>query len=62
MKHNGGGLHTTDNGILEWLDKHGDCHPHAFSTGLNGIPGFSLHTDDAAGNELAFDLANVVPG
>lgn len=61
MKHSGGGLHTCDNGILEWLDSHGSCHPNAFSTGLNGNPGFSLHTDDAVGGELDMAKANQPP-
>ena len=61
LKHSGAGLHTCDNGILEWLDTHGDCHPLAFSVGLQGLAGFSLHTDDAVGGELQFGKQNSPP-
>ena len=61
LSHNGAGLTTADNGILKWLDAHGGCHPHAFDVGLEGNPGFTLHTDDDVGRELEFDKANTVP-
>ena len=61
LVHNGAGLGTCDNGILEWLDEHGACHPHAFSTDLHGATGFSLYTDDAVGKELPIDKQNKVP-
>ena len=47
LKHMGGGLYPCDNGILPWLGEHGECHPHAYSTDLRGIPGFSLHCEGA---------------
>lgn len=62
LKHNGAGLGTADNGILEWLDQHGGCHPKVREVCLGGIPGFSLHTDDAVGGELRFDRQNAGPG
>lgn len=58
MKHNGAGLATADNGILEWLDSHGACHKNAFAVDLNGDPGFTLHTDDDVGKSLDVNLAN----
>lgn len=59
--HNSAGLGTADNGILEWLDQHGGCHPRVLNVCLGGIPGFSLHTDDAVGSELRFDRQNKGP-
>lgn len=61
LKYDGARLRTTDNGILEWLDQHGMCHPHAFSHDLEGLPGFSLHTEDADSHVLAFDRQNALP-
>ncbi len=43
----GAGLYTKNNGVLEWLDEHGQCHPHAFSPHLYDVPGFSLHCEGA---------------
>ncbi len=37
---------TRDNGILDWLDGHADCHPRRWSPSLAGDPGFTLHTED----------------
>ena len=62
MKFNAAGLHTADNGILEWLDAHGACHPKASGVDLGGVPGFSLYTDDDAfGEALAIGLQNAAP-
>lgn len=47
MKHMGAGLYTTDNGILPWVDSHGECHSRAFHVDLDGVPGFSLHCEGA---------------
>jgi len=43
-----GTLATMDNGILEWLDTHGPCHPRFFSNDLGGNPGFKLFTESDA--------------
>jgi hypothetical protein len=61
LKHHGAGLTTEDNGILDWLDAHGGCHPNAFKTDLEGNPWFTLHTDDDVGGALEFSKANKTP-
>ena len=34
------------NEVLNWLDKHADCHPRRYEINLNGDPGFTLHTEE----------------
>lgn len=43
----GKGPVTRDNGIIEWLDSHADCHPSLNKTDLGSSPGFSLHTEES---------------
>ena len=40
------GLTTRDNGILDWIDAHGACHPNNGEIDLAGNPGFTLHVGD----------------
>lgn len=63
MKHFPGTLATRDNGILKWLDAHGDCHPNLYGGDLCGVTGFSLHTEAALeeGGELRHDRQNALP-
>lgn len=61
LSYNGTSLRPTDSEILDWLSDHGECHPNLYSPHLNGDPGFSLHTDDDVGFELAFNGQNASP-
>lgn len=61
MKHYPGTLATRDNGILEWIDAHGECHPNLYGGDLAGVTGFSLHTESACGaDELQPDRQNAL--
>ncbi len=51
-KHNGAGLSASDQGILEWVEAHGQCHPHVRDVDLGGVVGFSLHLDGDIGGVL----------
>lgn len=53
------GLTTRDNGILEWLDAHRRCHPLSYAGGLEGDPGYTLHTEDD--ETLDFAKQNMTP-
>ena len=61
LKHFPGSLATRDNGILEWLDEHGDHHPKLYENDLGGYPGFSLYTDDDIGGVLDPEKQNAKP-
>jgi hypothetical protein len=61
MKHSTGAFSTQDNGILDWLDAHGLCHPNLYNNDLGGNPGFTLHTEDDVGGALSFDKQNADP-
>ena len=62
MKYFPGDLSTRDNGILEWLNAHGECHPKLYSNDLGGVTGFSLHTEnDLKSGILKPDKQNALP-
>ena len=63
MKHIVGALETRPNGILDWLDNHGQCHPRVLHADLGGIVGFSLHTEEALrdGTTLRPEKQNAEP-
>lgn len=55
-------LSTRDNGILEWLDAHGDCHDHILESDLHGDPGFRLVAESSYDfKKLDPSLQNKVP-
>lgn len=61
LKHFPGSLGTRDNGILEWLDSHGACHPQYYNSDLQGNPGFKLATEDGlASGVLDWEKQNKV--
>ena len=45
LKYFAGQLGTRDNGILEWIDAHCECHPNLYYQDLNSKPGFFLITE-----------------
>lgn len=59
LKYYPGTLATWDNGILQWIDAHGQCHPHLYAMDLHGDPGFSLWTEGSP--ELDPARQNAVP-
>ncbi len=64
MKMMGNGLYVVpDQGkVVDWLNQHGECHPHAFGAELYGVPGFSFHTENAATpTEISPDLRDAKP-
>lgn len=63
MKHFPGALSTRNNGIFEWLDAHGECHPNLYGNDLGGVTGFSLYAESACvdGDVLRPDMQNALP-
>lgn len=59
LKHmTGFGLTHRDNGILEWLSDHADCHQSKNKISLGGDTCFTLHTEDDLGGLLDFARQN----
>jgi len=57
-----GSLATTDNGILQWLDSHGPCHPQLQANDLHSDPGFKILTESSKEfDRLDFKKQNGAP-
>jgi len=57
-----GSLTTRDNGILEWLDSHGACHPRLKADDLQSNPGFKILTESSKEfDALDFEKQNGMP-
>lgn len=52
-----------DNGVLDWLDAHAECHPNRHNFNLGGDPGFTIHTEEdlVEGGALDWGKQNFVP-
>ena len=61
MTYNGAFLSSSNPNVLDWLDKHGFCHPARGAVVLGGTTGFSLHTEDAIPENLAPAKQNADP-
>ena len=55
------GLTSRDNGILEWLNGHIDCHGSRYNQDLAGNTCFTLQTESQNYPELCSDKQNYIP-